>query len=67
MSAGRRSKICTAFESVARIKEIFDAYRDEADRTGFAYGSDQLAIRRNISDCARARRRRARRRAWPRR
>ena len=37
-SAGRRSKICTAFESVTRIKEIFDAYRVEADRTGFACG-----------------------------
>jgi alkanesulfonate monooxygenase SsuD/methylene tetrahydromethanopterin reductase-like flavin-dependent oxidoreductase (luciferase family) len=48
-SAGRRSKICTAFESVARIREIFDAYRAEADRTGFACGPDELAIRRNIS------------------
>jgi alkanesulfonate monooxygenase SsuD/methylene tetrahydromethanopterin reductase-like flavin-dependent oxidoreductase (luciferase family) len=51
-SAGRRSKICTAFESVARIKEIFDAYRAEADRTGFACGPDHLAIRRNISVAA---------------
>jgi alkanesulfonate monooxygenase SsuD/methylene tetrahydromethanopterin reductase-like flavin-dependent oxidoreductase (luciferase family) len=48
-SAGRRSKICSAFESVARIKEIFDAYRTEADRVGFACGVDHLAIRRNIS------------------
>jgi alkanesulfonate monooxygenase SsuD/methylene tetrahydromethanopterin reductase-like flavin-dependent oxidoreductase (luciferase family) len=48
-SAGRRSKICTAFESVTRIKEIFDAYRAEAERTGFACGPDELAIRRNIS------------------
>ena len=52
MSAGRRSKICSAFESVARIKAIFDAYRAEADRTGFAYGSDHLAIRRNITIAA---------------
>ncbi len=51
-SAGRRSKICTAFEFVARIKEIFDAYRAEADRIGFACGPDQLAIRRNISIAA---------------
>jgi alkanesulfonate monooxygenase SsuD/methylene tetrahydromethanopterin reductase-like flavin-dependent oxidoreductase (luciferase family) len=51
-SAGRRSKICTAFESVARIKEIFDAYRGEADRTGFVCGPDHLAIRRNISIAA---------------
>jgi alkanesulfonate monooxygenase SsuD/methylene tetrahydromethanopterin reductase-like flavin-dependent oxidoreductase (luciferase family) len=48
-SAARRSKICTAFESVARIKEIFDAYRAEADRLGIACGPDQLAIRRNVS------------------
>ncbi len=51
-SAGRRSKICTAFESVARIREIFDAYRGEADRVGFECGPEQLAIRRNISVAA---------------
>jgi len=51
-SAGRRSKICSAFESVTRIKEIFDAYRGEADRTGFACGPDHLAIRRNITVAA---------------
>jgi alkanesulfonate monooxygenase SsuD/methylene tetrahydromethanopterin reductase-like flavin-dependent oxidoreductase (luciferase family) len=48
-SAARRSKICTAFESVARINEIFDAYRAEADRLGIACGPDHLAIRRNVS------------------
>jgi alkanesulfonate monooxygenase SsuD/methylene tetrahydromethanopterin reductase-like flavin-dependent oxidoreductase (luciferase family) len=48
-SAARRSKICTAFESIARIREIFDAYRGEADRLGIARGPDQLAIRRNVS------------------
>jgi alkanesulfonate monooxygenase SsuD/methylene tetrahydromethanopterin reductase-like flavin-dependent oxidoreductase (luciferase family) len=48
-SAARRSKICTAFESVARITEIFDAYRAEADRVGFACGADHLGIRRNVS------------------
>jgi len=48
-SAARRSRICTAFESVARVKEIFDAYRAEADRLGIACGADHLAIRRNIS------------------
>jgi alkanesulfonate monooxygenase SsuD/methylene tetrahydromethanopterin reductase-like flavin-dependent oxidoreductase (luciferase family) len=51
-SAARRSKICTAFESVARIQEIFDAYRAEADHVGFASGPEQLAIRRNISVAA---------------
>jgi alkanesulfonate monooxygenase SsuD/methylene tetrahydromethanopterin reductase-like flavin-dependent oxidoreductase (luciferase family) len=53
-SAGRRSKVCTAFESVARIREMFDAYRAEADRVGFACGPDHLAIRRNISVAANA-------------
>jgi len=48
-SAARRSRICTAFESVARIKEIFDAYRAEADRLGIACAPDHLAIRRNVS------------------
>jgi alkanesulfonate monooxygenase SsuD/methylene tetrahydromethanopterin reductase-like flavin-dependent oxidoreductase (luciferase family) len=48
-SAARQSKICSAFESVARIKEIFDAYRAEADRLGIACSPDQLALRRNVS------------------
>jgi alkanesulfonate monooxygenase SsuD/methylene tetrahydromethanopterin reductase-like flavin-dependent oxidoreductase (luciferase family) len=48
-SAARKSKICTGFESAARIKELFDAYRDEAGRLGRASGPEQLAIRRNIS------------------
>jgi alkanesulfonate monooxygenase SsuD/methylene tetrahydromethanopterin reductase-like flavin-dependent oxidoreductase (luciferase family) len=51
-SAGRRSKICTAFQSIAEIKEIFDAYRAEAERTGFACGPDHLAIRRNVTVAA---------------
>src|SRR5215471_7999830 len=48
-SAQRRSKICTGFESVTRVSEIFDAYRSEAGRLGLASGPDQFAIRRNIS------------------
>lgn len=51
-SAARRSRICTAFDSVARIAEIFDAYRAEADRSGFACGPDHLAIRRNVTVAA---------------
>jgi alkanesulfonate monooxygenase SsuD/methylene tetrahydromethanopterin reductase-like flavin-dependent oxidoreductase (luciferase family) len=51
-SAERGSKICTAFESVARIKGIFDAYRAEAERLGFVHGPDHLAIRRNVSVAA---------------
>ncbi|WP_051389549.1 LLM class flavin-dependent oxidoreductase [Bradyrhizobium sp. Ec3.3] len=48
-SAQRRSKICTGFESVARVSEIFDAYRNECARLGLPASPDQLAIRRNIS------------------
>jgi alkanesulfonate monooxygenase SsuD/methylene tetrahydromethanopterin reductase-like flavin-dependent oxidoreductase (luciferase family) len=47
-SAQRRSKICTGFESVTRISEIFDAYRTECSQLGLAAGPDQFAIRRNI-------------------
>ena len=48
-SAGRGSKICSAFESVKRIGEIFDVYRAEADRRGMPRDPGQLAIRRNVS------------------
>lgn len=48
-SAQRRSKICTGFESVARVSEIFEAYRTECARLGMPAGPEQLAIRRNIS------------------
>jgi alkanesulfonate monooxygenase SsuD/methylene tetrahydromethanopterin reductase-like flavin-dependent oxidoreductase (luciferase family) len=48
-SAQRRSKICSGFESVSRIAEIFEVYRRESARLGFQVGPDQLAIRRNIS------------------
>ncbi|KWV49907.1 hypothetical protein AS156_15415 [Bradyrhizobium macuxiense] len=47
-SAQRRSKICTGFESVGRITEIFDVYRNESAELGVAVGPDQLAIRRNV-------------------
>lgn len=48
-SALRGSKICTGFESVTRVTEIFDAYREESARLGRPAGPEQLAIRRNIS------------------
>lgn len=48
-SAQRRSKICTGFESIARITEIFDAYRDEAARQGASVSPDNLGIRRHVS------------------
>ncbi|HEY7608472.1 MAG TPA: LLM class flavin-dependent oxidoreductase [Alphaproteobacteria bacterium] len=48
-SARRGSKICTSFQSRERVKDIFDAYRDEADRLGAPAGPEQLAIRRIVS------------------
>lgn len=48
-AARRRSKISTGFESIGRVAKLFDVFRDEADRTGFAVTADDLAIRRNIS------------------
>jgi alkanesulfonate monooxygenase SsuD/methylene tetrahydromethanopterin reductase-like flavin-dependent oxidoreductase (luciferase family) len=57
-SAQRKSKICTGFESVGRINEIFNSYREESDRLGVSVGPDHLAVRRNISislDAAKAR------------
>ncbi len=48
-SAGRGSKICTGFESIARITEIFDAYRSEADRLGVDGGPDNFGLRRKVS------------------
>jgi alkanesulfonate monooxygenase SsuD/methylene tetrahydromethanopterin reductase-like flavin-dependent oxidoreductase (luciferase family) len=48
-SAQRRSRICTGFESVSRISEIFDVYRGETAQLGLTAGPDQLAIRRNVS------------------
>src|SRR5215813_7717020 len=48
-SAVRGSKICTAFESVARISELFDVYRTASDTRGMPCEPEQLAIRRNVS------------------
>lgn len=48
-SAARGSKICTGFQSVARIAAIFDAYREAAARQGRAATPDDLAIRRNVA------------------
>lgn len=45
----RGSKISTAFNPTDRIKEIFDAYRDEAAKTGVTVGPDDLAIRRRVA------------------
>ena len=48
-AARRRVKISTGFETVERIRDLFDAYRAEADRAGYAATPYDLAVRRNIS------------------
>ena len=42
-------KICTGFHPLPKVKEIFDAYRDEASRIGRKVGPDDLALRRQIT------------------
>ena len=51
-AARRGLKISTGFNSTARIKSIFDAYRDEAKAAGFAAGPDRLALRRRVTVAA---------------
>ena len=48
-AARRRIKISTGFNSVAKIKAIFDAYREEADAAGFQAGTDYFALRRRVT------------------
>lgn len=45
----RGSKITTAFNTTDRIKEIFDAYRDEASKAGVKTGPNDLGIRRRVA------------------
>jgi alkanesulfonate monooxygenase SsuD/methylene tetrahydromethanopterin reductase-like flavin-dependent oxidoreductase (luciferase family) len=48
-AARRGAKICTGFHPNAKIREIFDAYRDESDRGGRPAGPEQLALRRQVT------------------
>jgi alkanesulfonate monooxygenase SsuD/methylene tetrahydromethanopterin reductase-like flavin-dependent oxidoreductase (luciferase family) len=48
-AARNRIKISTGFNSVAVIKRIFDAYREEADATGYQAGSGCFALRRRVT------------------
>lgn len=48
-AARHRIKISTGFNSVPKIKAIFDAYREEADAAGFQAGPDDLALRRRVT------------------
>jgi alkanesulfonate monooxygenase SsuD/methylene tetrahydromethanopterin reductase-like flavin-dependent oxidoreductase (luciferase family) len=47
-AARRHSKICTGFNPTRRIKQIFDSYRDEADKSGIKVGPEHLALRRRV-------------------
>jgi alkanesulfonate monooxygenase SsuD/methylene tetrahydromethanopterin reductase-like flavin-dependent oxidoreductase (luciferase family) len=48
-AARRGSKISTGFNATGQVKAIFDAYREEAARVGFAVGPDHLALRRRVA------------------
>lgn len=47
-SAGRNSKVCTGFQTVELITEIFDVYREEAARLGADLGADDIGLRRHV-------------------
>lgn len=48
-AARRRIKISTGFNSTARVKGIFDAYREEAQAVGFQAGPEYFALRRRVT------------------
>jgi alkanesulfonate monooxygenase SsuD/methylene tetrahydromethanopterin reductase-like flavin-dependent oxidoreductase (luciferase family) len=48
-AARRGAKLCTGFHPLAKIVEIFDAFRDEAHKAGRTVGPEDLCIRRQIT------------------
>jgi len=48
-AARRGAKLCTGFHPLSKIIEIFDAFRDEADKAGRTVGPDDLCIRRQVT------------------
>jgi alkanesulfonate monooxygenase SsuD/methylene tetrahydromethanopterin reductase-like flavin-dependent oxidoreductase (luciferase family) len=48
-AAQRGARICTGFHPQTKVLEIFNAYRDEADRLGRSAGPDDLCIRRQVT------------------
>jgi alkanesulfonate monooxygenase SsuD/methylene tetrahydromethanopterin reductase-like flavin-dependent oxidoreductase (luciferase family) len=48
-AARRGAKISTGFLPLDKVIEIFDAYRDEADKVGRKAGPDDLCIRRQVT------------------
>jgi alkanesulfonate monooxygenase SsuD/methylene tetrahydromethanopterin reductase-like flavin-dependent oxidoreductase (luciferase family) len=47
-AARRGAKICTGFHPQRKIAEIFDAYRDKAEKAGRKVGADDLCVRRQV-------------------
>jgi alkanesulfonate monooxygenase SsuD/methylene tetrahydromethanopterin reductase-like flavin-dependent oxidoreductase (luciferase family) len=47
-SAGRGSKIATGFVPTDKVREIADAYNEEAAKAGNPTGPDQVALRRQV-------------------
>ena len=48
-AARRGAKLCTGFHPLAKVVEIFDAFRDEADKIGRKVGPADLCIRRQVT------------------
>ena len=48
-AARRRIKISTGFNSTLTVKRIFDAYREEAEATGYHAGPEYFALRRRVT------------------
>jgi alkanesulfonate monooxygenase SsuD/methylene tetrahydromethanopterin reductase-like flavin-dependent oxidoreductase (luciferase family) len=48
LAARRGYKICTAFQSVDATKRLYDFYRDEAARIGYAISTDAIGLRRQV-------------------
>jgi alkanesulfonate monooxygenase SsuD/methylene tetrahydromethanopterin reductase-like flavin-dependent oxidoreductase (luciferase family) len=47
-AARRGSKIVTGFLSTEKVREVFDAYREEAVKAGNPAGPEQLGLRRQV-------------------
>jgi alkanesulfonate monooxygenase SsuD/methylene tetrahydromethanopterin reductase-like flavin-dependent oxidoreductase (luciferase family) len=48
-AARRGAKISTGFHPQTKVIEIFDAYRDEAEKAGRKVGPDDLCLRRRVA------------------
>jgi alkanesulfonate monooxygenase SsuD/methylene tetrahydromethanopterin reductase-like flavin-dependent oxidoreductase (luciferase family) len=48
-AARRGAKICTGFHPLSKVVEIFDAYRDEADKAGRKVEPEDICLRRVVT------------------